>query len=313
MLPLVTIIIPIFALILIGFVIVKTGYFAEGNQKGLSDFAFLIAIPVMLFRTISIAEPSTDNPWKILGAYFGAVLAIWILATAITRLVLRRPMADAASIAMTSTYGNIVMLGIPLALAAFGPAAAAPLAVIVGVNTPMLWLTGTLHVQAAEQSGSGRPVGTLVKSLAYDLIRNPLIIAMLSGGLWRLTGLGLTPALDKTLLMLGAAGVPCGLIALGGSLTQFKIKGQAPTLTTVIILKLLAMPLIAWVLAARVFQLSPIATGVVVLFAAMPSGANAYLFANRYGRVVNSASGAVALGTFLAAGTVAYLISVLGV
>ena len=135
---------------------------------------------------------------------------------------------------------------------------------------------------------------------------------MLGGGLWRLTGLGLTPALDKTLLLLGAAGVPCGLVALGGSLTQFKIKGQASTLTTVIVLKLLAMPLIAWLLAVHVFQLSPVAAGVVVLFAAMPSGANAYLFANRYGRVVNSASGAVALGTLLAAGTAAYLISTLG-
>ena len=46
--------------------------------------------------------------------------------------------------------------------------------------------------------------------------------------------------------------------------------------------------------------LPPVAAAVVVLFAAMPTGANAYLFAMRHGRAVNSASGAVALGTMLA-------------
>ena len=45
----------------------------------------------------------------------------------------------------------------------------------------------------------------------------------------------------------------------------------------------------------------------------MPTGANAYLFANRNGRAVNSASGAVALGTALAAITAAIVVSALGI
>ena len=45
-----------------------------------------------------------------------------------------------------------------------------------------------------------------------------------------------------------------------------------------LVLKLLVMPLIAWVLAFKVFALPPVAAGVVVLFAAMPTGANAYIF-----------------------------------
>jgi malonate transporter and related proteins len=311
MLSLITIIIPVFALILVGYLIVKTAYFSSASQKGLAEFAFQLAIPVMLFRTIATAEPTGDKPITILAAYFGAVFLTWIIATAITRLVLHRPMADAAAISMSSTYGNIVMLGIPLGIAAFGPAAAAPMAVILGVNTPTLWLIGTIHIQIAAKNNDGRSIKDLVFILVRDLLRNPLIIAMLSGAVWRLTGLGLTPALDTTLATLGSAGVPCALVALGGSLTQFEIKGQMPTLTTVIFLKLAVMPLIAWGLAKYVLALSPVAIGVTTLFAAMPAGANAYLFANRYGRAANSASGAVALGTLLAAFTAAYLISVL--
>ncbi len=67
-------------------------------------------------------------------------------------------------------------------------------------------------------------------------------------------------------------------------------------------LKLAAMPVAAFVLA-RLLELPPVAAGVIVLFAAMPTGANAYIFAVQYQRLVNPVSGAVALGTLLAAVT----------
>ena len=52
---------------------------------------------------------------------------------------------------MGSVYGNIVMIGIPLSLAAFGDAAAAPMALILSINTPLLWIVGTLHMEWAER------------------------------------------------------------------------------------------------------------------------------------------------------------------
>jgi malonate transporter and related proteins len=72
-------------------------------------------------------------------------------------------------------------------------------------------------------------------------------------------------------------------------------------------LKLLAMPALAFGLA-HLLQLPPIVTGVVVLFAAMPTGANAYIFAAQFQRLVNPVSGAVALGTILAAATLPLIV-----
>ena len=89
------------------------------------------------------------------------------------------------------------------------------------------------------------------------------------------------------------------------------IISEATQGVAMLLLKLAVMPAIAWVLAYWVFRLPPVAAAVVVLFAAMPAGANAYLFATRYQRVLNSASGAVALGTLLSAATATLLISVL--
>ncbi|WP_257176561.1 MULTISPECIES: hypothetical protein [Bradyrhizobium] len=59
-------------------------------------------------------------------------------------------------------------------------------------------------------------------------------------------------------------------------------------------LELAAMPVAAFVLA-RLLDLPPIAAGVIVLFAAMPTGANTYIFAVQYQRLVNPVAGAVAL------------------
>lgn len=74
-------------------------------------------------------------------------------------------------------------------------------------------------------------------------------------------------------------------------------------------LKLLATPAVAFVLA-KLLNLPPLAAGVVVLFAAMPTGANAHIFAAQYQRMVNPVSGAVVLGTLRAAVTLPMVVMV---
>ena len=296
---------PVFALIAIGYAAALSRLLSQAAHKGISEFTFGIAMPALLFRTIALTDIPAVEPLRIWGSYFGAVAAIWVMATVLTALALRRPAADAPAIAMGSVYGNVVMLGIPLVLALFGVEAAAPMALILAINTPLLWVWATLHM-ACTARDTGTSFARLMLSVVTDLARNPVILAIVAGSLWRLSDAGLHPLADKVLALLGQAGVPCALVALGAGLTQFQIKGQAGTLTVMLALKLVAQPAIAWVLAFHVLGLPPVAGAVVVLFSAMPTGANAYLFAT-----VNSTSGAVALGTILAALTAAALVSVL--
>ena len=108
--------------------------------------------------------------------------------------------------------------------------------------------------------------------------------------------------------MLSRAGVPAALIALGLSLRSCEVRGNVATLSVMLGLKLLALPGIAALLAFQVFHLPVISAKMVVLTAALPAGANAYLFALKSGRVVNSASGAVAIGTAISAVTLSALL-----
>jgi predicted permease len=289
------IVLPVFALIALGYLAARFDLLSAAGRKGLAEFATTLAIPALLFRTIAGSAQLPPAPARLWLAFFGSAAVAWLAATLTTRFVLRRPAADGASIAMTSTYGNTVMLGIPLCLGLYGELAAAPMAVILAIHSPLYWILATVHHQSAIQSSS-IGIGGLLLKVGQDLARNPLVMAIVAALIWRATGLGLAAVPDRILGLLAQAGVPSALVALGTNLVGFAIAGQAATLTSVLVIKLLAMPAIAAGLAWSL-GLSAVETGVVILFAAMPAGANAFLFANKVGRATNSASGAVALGT----------------
>jgi malonate transporter and related proteins len=294
----VLIVAPVFALIAAGYLAVLFRFVSETANKGISEFAFSIAIPALLFRTIVVSEFPTVSAFSIWGAFYGALTLTWIAALLMSS-VLRQQREDGPVFAIGAVYGNIVMLGIPLTLSALGTQAAGPMALILSVNTPLLWLCGTLQMAWVDRKQSGSPA-SLVLPIILDLARNPIMLALGFGLLWRLTGLGLHPVVDRTVELLAQAGSPTALIALGINLLRFEVRGAKLGIVIMCALKLLAMPAVAWMLA-HLLQLPPVVAGVVVLFAAMPTGANAYIFAVQYQRLVNPVSGAVALGTMLAA------------
>jgi malonate transporter and related proteins len=294
----VLIVAPVFALIAAGYVAVLFRFVSETANKGISEFAFSIAIPALLFRTIVVSEFPSVSAFSIWGAFYGALALTWIAALLMSS-VLRQQREDGPVFAIGAVYGNIVMLGIPLTLSALGSQAAGPMALILSVNTPLLWLCGTLQMAWVDRKQSGSPA-LLVLPIILDLARNPIMLALGFGLLWRLTGLGLHPVVDRTVELLAQAGSPTALIALGINLLRFEVRGAKLGIVIMCALKLLAMPAVAWMLA-HLLQLPPVVAGVVVLFAAMPTGANAYIFAVQYRRLVNPVSGAVALGTMLAA------------
>jgi malonate transporter and related proteins len=299
----VLIVAPVFALIAAGYAAVLFRFVSETAHKGISEFAFSIAIPALLFRTIVVSEFSGVSPWRMWGAYYGALALTWIAALMLSALLRQRreDREDGVVFAIGSVYGNIVMLGIPLTLSALGNEAAGPMALILSVNTPLLWLCGTLQMELVDRKQTASAASLIVPVL-LDLSRNPIMLAIGLGLLWRLTGLGLHPVVDRTVELLAQAGSPAALIALGINLFRFEVKGEKLGILVMSALKLLAMPTAAFVLA-KLLDLPPLAAGVVVLFAAMPTGANAYIFAVQYQRLVNPVSGAVALGTLLAAVT----------
>lgn len=305
------IVVPVFALIALGFAAAKLNLIAGAAAVGLRQFVFVFAIPALLFRTMVEVEVSDAAPWTLWAAYFSSIAVVWGMAAAIARFVPPLGEAGGAAAATASVYGNLVMLGIPLALPYFGPAAALPAALILSVHSAVLLFAATLMAEWAGL-GTGRRFSAMLGGLFLNLLQNPIIAALLAGSLWRFTGWGLHPIADKIVSLLGQAGVPAALFALGLSLAAYGLKGHLLPVAVLLALKMAALPAVAWVMVTHVFVLPPIPAGVVVLFAAMPPGATAYLFASQYKAAVAPVSGTIALGTALSLVTVSVLLWLLG-
>ena len=300
-------ILPVFGLIAAGTLAARTGFIGAAAAQGMGQFVFNMALPALLFRSMVLMEPQSLGLASLWLAYFGSIAIVWIAATILSRATPALAGDGGSSAAMASAFGNVVMLGLPLTLSHFGPEGALPVSLIISVHAPILWLVAVLHLEAARQHQVPSPL-LLARSLGLELLRNPIVLALVLGSLWRFTGFGLDPIIDKTLDLLGGAGVPAALVALGLSLAGYSLKGQWGGIAILIVLKMLMLPLVVWVLAAKIMHLPQLWIEVAVLLAAMPTGANAYLFAQRYTAATPAVSGAIAVGTALAALTASALL-----
>ncbi|MEO1695354.1 MAG: AEC family transporter [Pseudomonadota bacterium] len=310
MLEIIRIVVPFFGLIGLGFALLKVGYLSRDTGRYVTEFAVKVAMPVFLFRAMISIGTFEGSPFLLVAAYFAATAVTWLLAAVLTWSILRRPQTDAASLAMGATFSNSVMLGVPLALLAFGPSAAAPAALLISLDTPLLWIAATLHLESFRKNRDGSLFAAL-GGIAFNLVKNPIIAGLLAGTAFRLSGLTLPPLLDKTTELIAAAAVPAMLLGLGMSIATYKLAGQAPSLVVVNMLKLAVMPALAYLFAFHVFDVPPVFAAVVVLFAAMPVGANAFLFAARYDVAVGTVSTSIVISTAIAIFSVTALLFVL--
>ena len=304
----ITTVVPVFALIVLGFGAGRFGFFVEGSARGLSTFVFTFAIPAMLFKAMVTLGIPASPPWGLWGAFFTTVAVVWILAIAASRFVPGLEGAGGASAALGAGFGNTVMLGLPLGVAYFGTDAVLPMALIISIHLPVQWFAATLLAQWSSQTvKQGLPA--LLRTLLKDLFTNPIVLALLAGSIWNITGFGLHPMADKIVSMLAQAAVPAALFALGLSLARFGLMGSGIAAGVLMALKLAVMPAIAAVLAFGVFGLTAVQAGIVVLFAALPTGANAYIFAERQGAAEAALSASVAAGTALSIVTLSIVLS----
>jgi malonate transporter and related proteins len=302
-----TTILPVFGLIVLGFCLAKTAIIDAAAGRGISSFVFNVAIPAFLFRTVSTMEAQTAPPYALWFAFFGGLALSWITAALIARRIESLNESGGAAAAMATGFGNLALLGTPLALSHFGNKVAAPIGLILSIHAPVLWFAATLHRELARHS-AGFSIFATARELLWQLATNAIVLSLLAAGLWRLTGLGLHPVPDKMLEMLGQAGIPTALVALGVSLAGYSLKGSWSGMFTLIALKMVLMPLVVFLLARFAVTLPDHWVQLAVLFAAMPTGANAFLFAQKNDEAVPAVSGAIALGTGLAAVTAAILL-----
>lgn len=271
----------------------------------LSAAAFYIFVPALLFRTTARVDLAA-LPWRMLIAYFAPVLALMLLVHAWQRRQRRRkpalPVAAPAVRAIAVGFGNNVQMGVPMATAVFGEAGLGLHLMVVSVHAlVLLSLTTTLveldlaHDKARREGGGS--LGATLATTVRNTVIHPVVLPVLAGLAWNALGLGLPALADEVLHLLGSAVVPLCLVLIGLSLAYYGVQGSLRAPAAIAAAKLLLVPALVLASARWGFGLGGLPLSVMVMAAAVPVGANALIFAQRYAAQQAEVTAAIVLST----------------
>lgn len=265
------------------------------------------AVPSLLFRTLSRSGAARAFEPGILAAYFGGCFIVLAVAYVVGRRLVGLKADESGIFAMGGTYGNTVLMGIPLIFTLYGDRGLVVMSNITAFHSALIFPLATLLVEwgrADAAASAMKALRTTLKTMIY----NPIIIAIALGLLAGLVDLPLPRPVDRILEMLGLAAIPAALFALGAGQAHYRVVGDASEMAAVSIIKLIVHPLIAWLLAGPLLGLDPATLGTVVLAAAMPVGVNVYLMARQHDCHVAASGSAMIVTTALSLLTVSALI-----
>jgi malonate transporter len=298
------IVVPVFGLIGIGYAITWTRLLAADTGEALADFVFTVAIPVLIFRVVATADFSGGSPWLLWLAYYIGFVVAWIVGAFLVRRLFGRDARAGLVGGISSAYGNALLIGIPLIIAAYGAEGAAAISLLIAVHLPILMTASAVLIERALVKDGLSPdadAAAIARSLVRNLLRNPIIIGLFAGILWRLTGLPLAGPPGAIVNRIGDVAATLALFSVGMNLRRYGISGHVVLQALAVgFVKLMVMPAIVFVVVAFLVDLPPVWAKAIVVAAACPTGVNAYLVANRFRTGQALASNAITLTTALA-------------
>jgi len=293
------VVLPIFALIFVGFGCRRGGVLGPHATTELNRFVVYLALPALLFDIMAHARWATlDQP--AFAAVFTLSTFIVFALTVLLRLRGARHLADVSIDGLNAGYGNTGFIGFPLSLIVFGPGMLGLTTVAAIITVCLLFAVAIVIIEIGLQT-EAHPAHLLLK-VGRSLIRNPLLVAPALGAVWAATGLALPASAETFFRLLGDAASPTALVALGlflGERRAAEVSDEGGLSGSLLLvgLKLILQPALAWVLATQVFRLAPALTHLVVVLAALPTGTGPFMLAEFYGREATITARSILLST----------------
>ncbi|MGE3245886.1 MAG: AEC family transporter [Beijerinckiaceae bacterium] len=289
------IVLPIFVLIAAGFAAGRFGLAGGPLERWLNWYVYWIALPALLFKAMATTDLSLLYDGAFFAGFLGALTLLWALAMLAAKRLFRLTLQQGALHGMCGVYSNTGYMGIPLAIAAWGEAAALPAILATVVNTA--FVVGAAIVML--ESGADRKSGALRLGLSVTgkLLLNPMLMAPFAGLGWAAAGL---PVPAAAVSALGAAGVtagPCALFAIGLFLTGKPLTDGYREVGAMVAMKLLFHPLVTALFVLALFPSNPLWAKTAILMAALPTGTGSYVLAHAYRVYVLRTSSAILITT----------------
>ena len=303
---------PVVLLIASGYLAGRWGWLAQGAVKDLTQLIFYLLTPALLFRTMSAVHVEQLD-FAPVAAYFIAAVILFA-GTLLSQGFSRR----SAVLALAGTFSNTVMIGIALINLLFGSRGLVTLLTLVSVHALVLLTLATVVLEvavrrdAALHSSTGVPTSMLrivLQSLRSSLL-HPVPLPILLGLLYAQTGWGIPAVIDKPLALLGSALSPMALVLVGVSLAYTSVGSHWRGALALAGVKNLLHPLLVWLICLAL-GVGGLPMTVMVVTAALPIGANVFLFSQRYAVAQDLVTASVAMSSMLGLLTLTAILALL--
>ena len=301
---------PIFGLILIGYLCARFEILGRAATDSLNRFAVFLALPALLFQAMTRITLEQLGQAGFALAFAGGVAATFATAFMLGRRSGRR-IADASILGLDASYANVGFMGIPLCLLVFGEAGIPP-AIIATLFTACLLFAFAIVMIELDLQRAGSLWRT-VRKVLVSLVRNPLLVAPAAGLAVGMTGLALPAPVERFATLLGGAASPCALVCIGLFLAQERgVAGNAIMLGLLVGMKLVLQPAVTALLAFQLLSMPPDWARAAVLLSALPIGSGPFTLAHLYRLEVGVTSGAILASHLGSVVTVTLLLAWLG-
>lgn len=280
---------PDFSLILLGFLLCRYTALNRAVWEQAEKLVFFVFFPVLLFHSIVKSPLDLSATSELIVG--GLTLAASGIAMAYVLPYLpwlgaridRREHAACAQIGFR--FNSFIALAMAERLA--GPEGLLLIAVLIGVCVPIFNMAAIWPMARHSETHFGR-----------ELLRNPFIIATVSGLLANLLGFHIPNWLEPSVSRIGAGSLALGLMAAGAGMRLGSMKEAKALSVAVLFIKHMMMPLVALFLS-HALGLSKAQTLVLLAFSALPTAPTAYVLAARMGYNGPLVAGLVTLSTLM--------------
>jgi predicted permease len=272
-------VLPVFAIIVTGWLAGWLGYISRSLADGLVHFAYNVAMPALLFVTIAQEPARSLVEWRFLFAFGGGSILCFLLVFLAVRAGWGRNVASSTMYGMTAAMTNTGFVALPILHAIYGQPAVLPAAVAtVFVAAVMFPATVILLGNAGRGAhGPSASPATLVK----HIVLNPMVLSTLLGLVWAIAGLSIPTPVAAYMNIFAGALTPCALFAIGLGLSVEGMRSNLAASVLLAAVKLVIMPVLVYALCV-VSGLNPLYTIVAVVCAAVPTAKTVYILASEH-------------------------------
>lgn len=291
----ITIVLPVFLVIGLGHLLRRLKLFDASFVQQTNRLVYVVFLPLLLFYKIGKADfASFFNGPLVLAS--SITIAIAFLLTYSYTGFRRYPAPQRGSFCQGAFRGNLAYVGLAICLNAYGDDGLTRAGILMGFLVPVLNLFAILALLLPQQRSADEKGPNWLAQIAL----NPLIIASFLGIIWSYWNLTIPLIIDRALGITSGLTLPLALLAIGGSFSLERLKGDLRLATLASSVKLFLLPVIAAVLL-RLFGVQGVDFGIGLLLAGTPAATATYIMAHQMKGDAELAGSIVMLSTLASA------------